>query len=316
MFTHRNGININPKINYPHIIEIELTNDCNLQCKHCHRNVMMRPIGYMEYDVFKKIIDEITSYPIAFLRIVGLGESSLHPNFSQMLQYASSKGLKIEIATNGSLFERYTENEILSWDIDILGISVDGIDKETYEKIRVGGDYHNLRQNVEQFYNYKRRIKSAYPLVVIRKVILPSDKGTDIDQYTLNWKKISDLITFNTLSKADNKTDFIYKSSFKCSEFYFTSHIRYDGSVIICPNKFIFDKNDTIGNVKFEELKQIWKSDKLVEIRELHKKKQFPDFCQRCFLSFNKERAFENGRKYNFSKNIIQNKLNKFINVS
>lgn len=138
IYIHRKLRNVNLKIKYPHIIEIELTNDCNLKCKHCHKNVMGRPIGYMEFDVFKKIIDEISSYPVAFLRIVGLGESSMHPDFLQMLRYASNKGIKIEIATNGELIKRFLYNEILSLDIDILGVSVDGIDKKSYERIRVG----------------------------------------------------------------------------------------------------------------------------------------------------------------------------------
>lgn len=316
IYIDRQWLRAGIKIKHPHVIEIELTNDCNLECNHCHRKAMNRPIGYMEPEVFKKIIDEITTYPIAFLRIVGLGESSINPNYAEMLRYASNKGLKIEITTNGELFERFTNREILTWDIDILGISVDGTDKDSYEKIRTGGKYDILTQNIEKFYSSKTEAKRKYPLVVIRKVIMPNDKSEEIQQFIETWRNKSDMVTFNTLSKVENRLIFEYEPSFKCSEFYFTSHIRHDGSVLLCPNKFIFDQNDIIGNVKTDALEQIWKSKKLVEIRDLHKKKHFPEYCKSCFIAFNRKRVYDNSRKYAFSNNPILNKLNKYINVS
>jgi radical SAM protein with 4Fe4S-binding SPASM domain len=277
---------------------------------------MKRPIGYMELEVFKKIIDEISKYPLVFLRIVGLGESSMNPNFSQMLQYASNKGIKIEIATNGELFERFMNKKILSWDIDILGVSVDGIDKDSYEKIRIGGRYDNLVQKIEKLYEDRNKAQRKYPLIVIRKVIMPTDKREEIQRYITAWQDISEMITFNTLFKVDNRMNFEYKSSYKCNEFYYISHIRYDGSVILCPRKYIFDQNDVIGNIKFNELRKIWQSDELKRIRVLHKKKLYPEYCKSCFMALDREKFYDNSRKYNFSNNRIQNKLNKYLKVT
>jgi len=316
IYAHKQGITNMPTISYPHIIEIELTNDCNLKCRHCFRTDMDRQIGHMEFSVFKKLIDEIEDYSVAFLRIVGLGESALNKEFSKMIQYASNKGIKIEITTNGELFERFSNKEILSWDIDILGISVDGTDKESYEKIRIGGDYNSLNKNIEAFFKQRNTTQNKYPLIVIRKVIVPGDTQDALQKFKENWNCLSDMITFNTLSKTDSNSEFEYLPSYNCTEFYYTAHIRYDGSALLCPNKFIFNKDDVIGNIKYEDLKYIWQSEKLAEIRELHVKKDFPEFCQRCFLSFNNEKAFDNSRKHNFSNNKFQNFLDKFINIS
>ena len=128
-----------PKIKSPHILGLELTNNCNLECIQCFRKKMNRELGYMDVEVFKKLIDEISTYPIAFLRIIGRGEPSLHPELKQIMEYLKDKQIKVEFCTNGALFEKYSMSEILDWNIDLLDISVDGMDKNSYNKIRRNG---------------------------------------------------------------------------------------------------------------------------------------------------------------------------------
>ena len=138
-------------IKNPHIIGLELTNNCNLECIHCFRKKMNKDLGYMDVDLFKKLVDEICTYPVAFLRIVGRGEPALHPELEQIMEYLKGKQIKIEFCTNGVLFEKFSFTEILSWNIDLLDISVDGIDKEPYNKIRKKGDYDKLKSNISNF---------------------------------------------------------------------------------------------------------------------------------------------------------------------
>ena len=89
----------------PHIVSLELTNDCNAKCSFCPRNYEDRKLGYIDIKLFKKLIDEISSYPWCFLRIVGLGEPSLHPKLEEMMNYLGDKLLKVEIATPGEARE-------------------------------------------------------------------------------------------------------------------------------------------------------------------------------------------------------------------
>ncbi len=53
--------------------------------------------------IFKKIADESGPHG-AYLRISGGGEPMLHPQATELLVYAKSKGCKIGLITNGSLF--------------------------------------------------------------------------------------------------------------------------------------------------------------------------------------------------------------------
>ncbi len=141
-----------PPIRHPGLVEIELSNECNLSCVHCHRRRLFREQGHMELSVYKKVIDEIATYPFVSLFIIGQGEPALNPQFREIMRYAAGKSIKIEITTNGTLFELYSFEEILQWDIDVIGISVDGTDKTTYQQIRKGGNYDKLKSNICDFY--------------------------------------------------------------------------------------------------------------------------------------------------------------------
>ena len=78
-------------------VNLELTNDCNMDCWYCPRK--KRPIGYMTMDLFKRLIHEI---PESCL--VGLsygGESIVHPQFQEMAEIAHKKFNHLRVNSNG-----------------------------------------------------------------------------------------------------------------------------------------------------------------------------------------------------------------------
>ncbi len=304
------------EVNHPHVIEIELTNNCNFRCVHCHRLSMDRKVGNMDFSLFTKIIDEIATYPVAFLRIVGQGESALHPLFRKMMQYVSGKSIKIELTTNGSIFDLYSFEEILEWDIDILGISLDGPDKASYLKIRKGGNYDKLTNNILNFYTVRNKTNKKYPLVCLRNVIFPENTSEQLREFKEHWQNFVDEISFNTLSTYEQSFNHSYLSHDRCNELFFDAHIRYDGSVLLCQHQFLYGHNEIIGNMKTQNLRQIWKSNRLIDMRLLHLKRDFPRACKMCFCNTKRPENYVNARKYNVSKNKIVNAANKVINIT
>ena len=84
---------------FPFLVDVELTNHCNLKCIFCGQQAMTRPKGFMSEN-FKKIVNECSQYntPIRFIR---WGEPFLHPNIIEFSKYVKSKGLLLHITTNG-----------------------------------------------------------------------------------------------------------------------------------------------------------------------------------------------------------------------
>jgi pyruvate-formate lyase-activating enzyme len=305
-----------PKIRFPYTVELELTNHCNMSCIHCHRKKMSRPLGYMDIDLFKKIIDEICTFPISFLRIVGQGESSLHPQLKTMMEYLASKDLKVEFTTNGLIFEKYSIDEILSWNIDILGISVDGVDENSYNKIRKNGNYSQLKKNVTEFYRMRNSLNIKYPILKIRNVIFPEYNKTEVDNFIRIWLQISDYINFNTFCPLDSMQN--YPELYQCHAIFFDAHVRWNGMVPLCDNQCLYGQEDWLGDLNLNTLRSLWQHNRLVEVRYSHYSKDLNGLssCKSCFKVHKNKMIMNNFKILNTSRNPMTNKLSRLINIT
>jgi MoaA/NifB/PqqE/SkfB family radical SAM enzyme len=80
-------------------VGIELTNDCNMSCPYCWRKD--RKIGYMDMELFKKIIKQIPFY--ARVGLSYAGESILHPRFKEIVDMCQGKFRDLVTYSNGIL---------------------------------------------------------------------------------------------------------------------------------------------------------------------------------------------------------------------
>jgi MoaA/NifB/PqqE/SkfB family radical SAM enzyme len=83
----------NPNVKgYPAILMIEPTNFCNLKCPLCPtgNDSLTAPKGYMDFEDYKKIIDEMGDY-LLNVTLWNFGEPFLHKQISDMIDYAKKK---------------------------------------------------------------------------------------------------------------------------------------------------------------------------------------------------------------------------------
>ena len=89
---------------FPNMIHIEPTNHCNLGCVMCPQPTEMQRVkGMMSLELYKSMIDELQNTPAEFIYLHQFGESLLHKKITDMVDYASEKGLQVGMSTNGTL---------------------------------------------------------------------------------------------------------------------------------------------------------------------------------------------------------------------
>jgi len=148
----------------PPVVMIEPTNICNLQCPLCPsgNGTLKRAKGYMDLDVFKKIIDDIEK--TAFMVVLwNQGEPYLNKDFSKMVKYASDRGLFTLVSTNGNI--DYEAEEIVKSGLDSMIVSLDGTTQETYNKYRVNGKLNTVIKGVKEIVAAKKKLKRSNPLL-------------------------------------------------------------------------------------------------------------------------------------------------------
>ena len=135
---------------FPLHLDIEATGVCNLMCSHCFRHSRRSEIGDMNFEIFKKIIDEGEEYGLYAIDPSWMGESFLHPQIIEMIDYAKSrKVVDVMIHTNGTLVDEKMSKRILNSGLDTIIFSVDAITEATYNTVKVGSDFREVNRNIQ-----------------------------------------------------------------------------------------------------------------------------------------------------------------------
>ena len=98
---------------------IEITQNCNLICRHCYEGSSRRTCKpEMTFSNFSFIVDELKKHGVGGIQLVG-GEPLVHSQIREMIDYVAGKFSYIEIYTNGTLLTEELLNQIADHGITI-----------------------------------------------------------------------------------------------------------------------------------------------------------------------------------------------------
>ena len=149
----------------PFTVYIEQTKFCNSTREEMNGEFIK--LGHktqqMEIKLYEKIINDLKSFPSGGIkRIVfsGLGEPLMNPKLPYFVKMAVNSKIaeRVEVITNGLLFEKETVDSLIEAGITNINISVQGLTANDYE--RVGGkkiDYSRFLSNLEYLYKNKKQ---------------------------------------------------------------------------------------------------------------------------------------------------------------
>jgi len=154
---------------WPTHLEIEPSTLCNLKCSLCPvSSGLQRPQGFMEFETFTKILDEVGNYVFTLL-FWGWGEPFLNPRAFDMIAYARAKGVKVISSTNGHLFAREEfADRLVRSGLDSIIFAIDGVTQTSYERFRHGGNLETVLQGIRNVAERKKALGSRTPLINFR----------------------------------------------------------------------------------------------------------------------------------------------------
>jgi len=120
----------------PRLIFWEVTKGCNLRCIHCRATAteLSSPTDLPTSRALD-IIDQIAALANPILVLSG-GEPLYRSDIFQLATYARDKGLRVALATNGTLVTKEVARMIADSGIKRVSISLDGADAQTHDTFR------------------------------------------------------------------------------------------------------------------------------------------------------------------------------------
>ncbi|MBI5282624.1 MAG: radical SAM protein [Candidatus Solibacter usitatus] len=120
----------------PRLVFWELTTGCNLRCIHCRASAteLMSPDDLSTRECLD-IVDQLASYA-PFILVLSGGEPLWRRDVFEIAKHAVSRGIRVALATNGTLVDEAMADRIKDAGIVRVSISLDGADRITHDSFR------------------------------------------------------------------------------------------------------------------------------------------------------------------------------------
>jgi len=283
----------------PLAISAELTNKCNLSCPECitGSGKMDRATGFMNIDMFKKVIRELDPY-LYNTNLYFQGEPMLHPGFFSFLENTITT--HTTISTNGHFLSEENCEKIVKYGLNRLIISLDGTDQESYSAYRKNGNIGTVLDGIQKISAAKKRVKSSLKIEIqflvnklnehqipqVKELASKFKVGLKLKSMQINDKK--DVATWLPLNGRFRRYrmkdgEYVIKSSLpgRCARLWFNPVITWDGKVLPC----CFDKNGEfiMGDLMQDTFRDIWDGPKYRIFRKsILSGRHMIEICRNC----------------------------------
>jgi len=265
----------------------EITDRCNLGCRHCLSADLRRGSGgELDRRRCEALIDELAALQVFQINFGG-GEPFLRPDFMDILRYAQTKGIVTCVSTNGTMLTPELVDELVGMELLFLQVSLDGAQAATNDAIRGEGTFERILEGVSLLsrcsfpdlslnmvvtsVNFEEigefhRLAGSFGARTRLSRFRPSGDGSRVwDRYRLSREQLAWLSgflgenpgiltgdSFFSLTNADRRTQGLRT----CGAARMTCAVGPDGSVFPCA--FLCDPAFLAGNVVEESLGAIF----------------------------------------------------------
>ncbi len=288
------------KKEYPSMIIFDVTNTCNLRCIHCPQPLLQKEPDFfsinLKIDHVVKVLDEIKDgKEQILLRFAGDGEPTVNKDLYKMIE--KSKQLKntiVNLTTNGILMDEEKIINLLNSKIDLIDISIDALTKETYRKVRVGGNFDKLMNNINFLLNKVKLNKLSTKVMV--SFVEQHENKNEVEGFKNFWKSKVDYVmvrslhsAVESLSEQKNLESKLNNQSLKierypCPHLWKRLTIDFLGNIKFCAHEWNNNNDVILGNLKNTSIKSAWTGKIMQEARKSHIENNFKEghICQKC----------------------------------
>lgn len=274
-------------------IDLELTDTCNLRCIECPiSSTLDRKANRINIEKAKKILKSYAKKGVVALKLNYINEPLL--NFNDLIEiakFAKKIGIiDVYFTSNGTLLTEERAKILIDSElISRIQISIDAINTNTYDQIRIGGNYDRVIKNIHFFMNYKKSKKTNFPFLRVNFLSLPENKGQE-HEFLKFWKPIVDAVAIQrSVLKPDSSREkgvdeYTLKERF-CPNPFRQLVIRADLSVLPCCS--FWGCEIKLGDYKNEDKQNLFNEKLMNSLRNSFtdpNKNLFPA-CKSCLSS-------------------------------
>ncbi len=300
----------------PLVVDMEPTNFCNLKCQHCQVTHWQKSKNRLTMDHFRSWVKPFKT--ASRVKLQGMGEPFLNHELPAIIKTLEKENVYIEVVSNGTImndeiYEVMTQTRHFN-----IVISFDASDKKSFESIRIGSNFDQIKANLARlirarpryskvsvsmvgFEEQKEQIKPTLELLAGLGVdeLLLQLVVINFGQESMNKRTVEHRIQIKNQTaafKAElyalaeqrrlkiNIAGDLYNGKNPCPWPWLGTYIDTEGYVIPCC-RVANAEVCHFGNLEQQDFQTIWHSKGYQNLREQIKNNRIPEFCRSCYES-------------------------------
>lgn len=279
-------------LTFPSYLEIETVNACNARCPMCTIADWERGHAPMRDQLYEKIAAELIDHAEEIKRVSLYrdGEPLLDRKLPQRVAMLKEGGIKnVMISTNVSLLNEARSKDLLHAGLDTVIMSIDSLDKEVFESIRVRLNFEEVMENALRFIELRKEIRPQTKIWV-RLIRQESNKNEwpDFHKYWSQRLLDHDRVYFHNIFnwggqlKGFKPIAGSFEPNLPCVALWSLLVIFCNGDVPLC--NVDFNNKYPTGSVLTNSIEELWQSKTMLQRRKWHLTghKATISLCENC----------------------------------
>ena len=276
---------------------LEINNSCNINCVMCDTKSSSRKKKLMNVELAEKYVKEMSDNGIKSILLHTIGDPLANTKLKDYLKILRKYKMQAGLSTNGLMLDKHVDTLIEYFDVcSNIRFSIDGVKKETYEKIRFGGVFEKLIENLDLA--DKKLKKIGYEFVI--DLVISKDNFDELGEFIVFFRKYINNpyknFHFNFMNSLSPNNDYFLQNNvikehtsknFYCT--YASSLIPYvlvDGRVSACCRDY--DGSLVVDDLNKNQLKQMKTSEGFKNLQKAHMDEDDSinnyNLCKSCYV--------------------------------
>lgn len=297
----------------PVLSEVAVTYRCNLSCKFCYAgcSCTKKPVECeMSFEEAKVILSKIRfDAEVPSVSFTG-GEPCLRDDLCEMVRFASSIGLRVNLITNGTLITKRLAKHLRKAGLRSAQVSIEGPSAEIHDMLTgVPGSFERALQGIrflreEQIYVHtnttinRLNMEEATKMADLAKslglprfsmnMVMPCG-STDVEETAISYSEIGEIVLRVKRRARQVGIEFMWYSPTPyclfnpiASGLGSKACAACDGLLSIAPNGDVLpcsSRMDPVGNLLIQDFESLWNSERATYYRT---RQHAPRECQSC----------------------------------
>lgn len=142
---------------FPDTLNIESSYACNLKCVMCPRHFEGVPQGMFTLEMFEKHVEPHIG-KFKYVHLTGWGEPLMNKDLPEIVRRCRAAGVWTCFTSNGLLLRPPLDRKILETNLELISVSCDADNAQTYEYVRGKGTFDVLVERLTAFNKLRREM--------------------------------------------------------------------------------------------------------------------------------------------------------------